>query len=67
MSNNAPDYEDNLAFPPNNKTDVEKNLEIAIEALEEYTIPLSQLSPVYNIAQHHKRAQEALEKIKEIK
>lgn len=42
-------------------------LEIAVKALEFYTIPLSQLSPVYNIAQHHKRAQEALAKIKEIK
>lgn len=42
-------------------------LEIAVQALEFYAIPLSQLSPVYNIAQHHKRAQEALAKIKEIK
>lgn len=42
-------------------------LEIAVKALEFYEIPFNQLSPVYNIAQHHKRAQKALAKIKEIK
>lgn len=46
---------------------LEKKLEIAIEALEYYKMPFNQLSPVYNIAQHHKRAEEALAKIKEIK
>lgn len=40
--------------------------DIAIEALEYYEIPFNQFSPVYNIAQHHKRAEEALAKIKEI-
>lgn len=35
MSNNAPDYNDNLAFPPNNKTDVEKKLDIAVKALKD--------------------------------
>ena len=45
---------------------LEKKLEIAIEALEYYEMTFNQLSPVYNIAQHHKRAEEALAKIKEI-
>ena len=45
--------------------ELEKKLEIAITALEFYALPLSQFSPVYNIAQHHKRAEEALAKIKE--
>lgn len=44
-----------------------RKLEIAVNALEIYAIPFNQLSPVYNIAQHHKRAEEALAKIKEIK
>lgn len=47
--------------------ELEKKLEIAITALEFYALPLNQLNPVYNIAQHHKEAQEALAKIKEIK
>lgn len=45
----------------------EKKLEIAVKALEFYAIPFNQLSPVYNVAQHHKEAEEALAKIKEIK
>lgn len=54
-----------------NKTEreieIEKKLEIAITALEFYALPLNQLNPVYNIAQHHKTAEEALAKIKEVK
>lgn len=46
---------------------MDKKLEIAVNALEYYEIPFNQFSPVYNIAQHHKRAEEALVKIKEIK
>lgn len=41
-------------------------LDISVKALEFYAIPLSQLSPVYNIAQHHKKAAEALARIKEL-
>ena len=54
-------------YKTDREIELEKKLEIAVKALEFYAIPLSQLSSVYNIAQHHKRAQEALAKIKEIK
>lgn len=47
--------------------ELEKKLEIAIKALEFYAIPFNQMSPVYNVAQHHKEAEKALAKIKEIK
>ena len=47
--------------------DVRRKLDIAVKALEFYEIPFNQLNPVYNIAQHHKKAQETLTKIKEIK
>lgn len=33
------------------------------ETLEFYRIPFHQLSPVYNIAQHHRRAEKTLEEI----
>ena len=46
---------------------LEKQLNIAVEALEFYEKPLSILHPEYNIAQHNKKAAEALAKIKEIK
>lgn len=40
MSNNAPDYVDNLVFPPASAdvhtTTIEKQLKIAIEGLEKY-------------------------------
>lgn len=44
---------------------LEKQLEIAIKALEFYEKPFSCFHPEYNIAQHHKKAAEALAKIKE--
>lgn len=44
-------------------SDRNAKLEIAVKALEFYAIPLSQLSPVYNIAQHHRRAEKTLEEI----
>lgn len=47
--------------------ELEKKLEIAVKALEFYAIPFNQMSPVYNVAQHHKEAEKALAKIKEIK
>lgn len=47
--------------------ELEKKLEIAVQALEFYAIPFNQMSPVYNVAQHHKEAEKALAKIKEIK
>ena len=46
---------------------LEKQLNIAVEALEFYEKPLSSFHPEYNIDQHHKKAAEALAKIKEIK
>lgn len=46
---------------------LEKQLNIAVEALEFYEKPLSNFHPEYNIAQHHKKAVEAIAKIKEIK
>ena len=46
---------------------LEKQLNIAVEALEFYEKPLSSFHPEYNIAQHHKKAVEALAKIKDIK
>ena len=45
---------------------LEKQLNIAVEALEFYKKPLSSFHPEYNIAQHHKKAVEALAKIKEL-
>ena len=45
---------------------LEKQLNIAVEALEFYEKPLSSFNPEYNIAQHHKKAAEALAKIKEL-
>ena len=46
---------------------LEKQLNIAVEALEFYEKPLSSFHTEYNIAQHNKKAAEALAKIKEIK
>ena len=43
---------------------LEKQLNIAVEALEFYEKPLSIFHPEYNIAQHHKKAAEALVKIR---
>ena len=46
---------------------LEKQSIIAIEALEFYEKPLSSFYPEYNIAQHHKKAVEALAKIRRLK
>ena len=46
---------------------LEKQLNIAVEALEFYEKPLSSFHPEYNIAQHHKKAVEALAKIRRLK
>lgn len=87
MSNNAPNYKDNLVFEPKSADDLnkqerqsdvlisaiekcemlEKQLEIAVKALEFYEKPFVCFYPEYNIAQHHKKASEALAKIKEIR
>ena len=45
---------------------LEKQLNIAVEALEFYEKPFSCFHPEYNITQHHKKAVEALAKIKEL-
>ena len=45
---------------------LEKQLEIAVKALEFYEKPFVCFHPEYNIAQHHKKAAEALAKIKEL-
>ena len=45
---------------------LEKQLNIAVEALEFYEKPLSIFHPEYNITQHKKKAVEALAKIKEL-
>ena len=45
---------------------LEKQLEIAVEALEFYEEPFVCFHPDYNVAQHHKKAAEALAKIKEL-
>ena len=45
---------------------LEKQLNIAVEALEFYEKPLLSFHPEYNIAQHHKKAAETLVKIKEL-
>ena len=42
---------------------LEKQLNIAVEALEFYKKPLLSFHPEYNIAQHHKKAVEALAKM----
>ena len=46
---------------------LEKQLNIAIMALEFYEKPLSSFHPEYNIAQHHKKAAEAMIKIRRLK
>ena len=46
---------------------LEKQLNIAVEALEFYEKPLSIFHPEYNIAQHQKKAVEALAKIRRLK
>ena len=46
---------------------LEKQLNIAVEALEFYKKPLSSFHPEYNIAQHHKKAAEAMVKIRRLK
>ena len=46
---------------------LEKQLKIAVKALEFYEKPFVCFHPEYNIAQHHKKASEALAKIKEIR
>ena len=43
---------------------LEKQLNIAVEALEFYEKPFSCFHPEYNIAQHHKKAAEAMVKIR---
>ena len=45
---------------------LEKQLNIAVEALEFYEKPLTCFHPEYNIAQHHKKAAETLVKIKKL-
>ena len=45
---------------------LERQLNIAVEALEFYEKPLTCFHPEHNIAQHHKKAVEALAKIKEL-
>lgn len=45
---------------------LEKQLNIAIRALEFYEKPLTCFHPEYNIAQHHKKAAETLVKIKKL-
>lgn len=49
------------------KEKLQEKLDIAVKALEFYKKPFYQFNPTYNVAQHHKRADEALAKIKEIK
>ena len=86
MSNNTPDYENDLVFEPKSADDLnkqerqsdvlisaierceklEKQLKIAVEALEFYEKPFACFHPEYNVAQHHKKAAEALAKIKEL-
>lgn len=46
---------------------LEKQLNIAVEALEFYEKPLSSFHHEYNIAQYHKKAVEALAKIRRLK
>ena len=46
---------------------LQEKLDIAVRALEFYKKSFYQFNPEYNVAQHHKRAEEALAKIKEIK
>ena len=45
---------------------LEKQLNIAVEALEFYEKPFSCFHNEYNIAHHHKKAAEAMAKIKEL-
>lgn len=46
---------------------LEKQLKIAVETLEFYEKPLTCFHPEYNIAQHHKKAAEALVKIRSLR
>ena len=46
---------------------LEKQLNIAVEALEFYEKPFSCFHPDYKIAQHHKKAAEAMVKIRRLK
>ena len=46
---------------------LEKQLNIAIKALEFYEKPFVCFHPEYNIAQHHKKAAEAMVKIRRLK
>ena len=46
---------------------LEKQLNIAVEALEFYEKPFSCFHPEYNIAQRHKKAAEAMVKIRRLK
>ena len=48
------------------KEKLQEKLEIAVKALEFYEKPFVCFHPEYNIAQHHKKAAEALAKIKEL-
>lgn len=45
---------------------LQEKLEIAVKALEFYEKPFACFHHEYNIAQHHKKAAEALEQIKEL-
>ena len=67
MSNNN---KNDLVFPPASAdvhtAVIEKQLEIAVKALEFYEKPFACFHHEYNIAQHHKKAAEALRKIKEL-
>ena len=54
-----------LKLEQENKKSQEK-LEIAVKALEFYEKPFACFHHEYNIAQHHKKAAEALEQIKEL-
>ena len=53
-------------FTSNREIELEKQLEIAVKALDFYEKPIVCFYPEYNIAQHLKKAAEALAKIKEL-
>ena len=81
MSNNAPDYENDLVFPPASAdvrtTTIEKQLEIAVKALKDIerkllTIDISNLSSrdrdkLYDVMFNDGVIDKAIEQIKEIK
>ena len=66
MSNNTPDYENDLAFPPASAdvrtTTIEKQLEIAVKALRLY----SNLRGDGTVSNYESVAKSALKEIKEL-